>query len=384
MKLLKKAHVLVLVISIALFGCKSSKYADLGDGIFADIQTTKGNIVIQLEYQKTPVTVANFISLAEGENKFVSEEYKDKKYFDGLTFHRIMKDFMIQGGDPLASGMGGPGYKIIDEFNDSLIHDRKGLISMANPGPPNTNGSQFFITHAETPWLDGRHTIFGEVVIGLDIVDSIAVTPVAAKNKPTVDVIMNKVEIIRNGSDAKNFDAVAVITGFFAKEGERLAALEKEKAAKIEALAKVKEAYVADLAGQKANAKTLPSGLKILSLIKGDGEKPKIGSQVPVKYAGFLEDGSLFDSNYEEVARLYNVYDERKKQGGGYNPIPMGYSPDAPLFAGFREALLTMNVGDKIRAFLPSHLGLGEQGSPGVIPPNADLVFDIEITGLAE
>lgn len=369
---------------MALFGCKSSKYAELGDGVFADIQTSKGNIVVKLEYQKTPVTVANFISLAEGENTFVSEEYKDKKYFDGLIFHRVMKDFMIQGGDPLASGMGGPGYKIIDEFNDSLIHDRKGLISMANPGPPNTNGSQFFITHAETPWLDGKHTIFGEVVIGLDVVDSIAITPVAAGNKPTVDVMMNKVEIIRNGKDAKKFDAVAIMTDFFSKEGERLAALEKEKQAKMAAVANVKEAFVAGLAEQKAKATTLPSGLKILILADGGGEKPNLGTQVPVKYAGYLEDGSLFDSNYEEVAQLYNKFDERKKQRGSYNPTPMLYSPDAPLFAGFREALLTMKVGDKIRAFLPSHLGLGEQGSPGVIPPNADLVFDLEIMGLAQ
>jgi len=382
MKPMKKAQVLLLIISLALFSCKSSKYGDLGDGVFADIQTTKGDIIIKLEYQKTPVTVANFVSLAEGENTFVSDEYKDKKYFDGLTFHRVMKDFMIQGGDPLGSGMGGPGYKIIDEFNDSLIHDRKGLISMANPGPPNTNGSQFFITHAETPWLNDRHTIFGEVVVGLDVVDSIAVTPVSArpKDKPIEDVLMNTVKIIRNGKDAKNFDAVAVITDFFAKEGERLEAMEKEKAAKIAALAKVKETFVAALAEQKAKAKTLPSGLKILSLVQGNGEKPKIGTQVPVKYAGYLVDGSLFDSNYEDIAKLHNVYNERKS----YQAMPMGYSPDAPLFAGFREALLTMKVGDKIRAFLPAHLGLGEQGSPPVIPPNADLIFDLEITETAQ
>ena len=384
MKLMKKVHVVALILLIAFVGCKSSQYADLGDGVFADIQTSKGAIVVKLEFQKTPVTVANFVSLAEGESPFVSEEYKGKKYFDGLTFHRVMKDFMIQGGDPLASGMGGPGYKIIDEFNDSLIHDRKGLISMANPGPPNTNGSQFFITHAETPWLNGRHTIFGEVVVGIEVVDSIAAVPVSPANKPTVDVLMNKVEIIRNGKEAKKFDAVAVMTDFFAKEGERLAAIEKEKQEKLAALAKVKEAFVSELAGQKAKAKSLPSGLKILSLVDGGGEKPKFGTQVLVKYAGYLEDGSLFDSNYEDVELVHNKFDERKKQVGNYNPMPMSYSPDAPLFAGFREALLTMKVGDKVRAFLPSHLGLGEQGSPGVIPPNADLIFDLEITGLAK
>ncbi len=379
---MKKAFIVLLGVSMALSSCKSSKYPDLGDGVFADIQTTKGDIVVKLEYEKTPVTVANFISLAEGTNTFVSEPYKGKKFYDGLIFHRVMKDFMIQGGDPMGTGMGNPGYRFIDEFNDSLVHDKKGILSMANSGPT-SNGSQFFITHKETPWLNNKHSVFGEVVVGMPVLDSIANVPVAAGNKPVTEVKMNTIEIIRNGKEAKKFDAVAVMTDYFDKEGERLAAIEAEKQAKLEAVKKVKAAFAAELASQKAKAKALPSGLKLLSLVDAEDKKPGLGSKVLVMYAGYLEDGSLFDSNYEEIATLYNMFDPRRKQGGGYFPTPMDYSKDSPLFPGFREALLTMKIGDKIRAFLPAHLGLGEQGG-GPIPPNADLVFDIEITGLTK
>ncbi len=382
---MKRIFVLFFAVALTLSSCKSSKYPELGDGLFAEIQTTKGDMVIKLEYEKTPVTVANFVSLAEGESTFVSDEYKGKRYFDSLIFHRVMKDFMIQGGDPLGNGTGGPGYKFMDEFDDSLLHDRKGVVSMANPGPPDTNGSQFFITHKETPWLNGKHSIFGELVLGFDVLDSIANTPVEKpSNKPTTDVVINRVEIIRNGSDASNFDALAVMTDYFSKEGERLAKIEKENAAKMAAVQEIKKAFVAELENQKAKAKSLPSGLKILNLTAGSGDKPKQGAQVFVKYAGYLEDGALFDSNYEDVATLYNKFDQRRKDGGGYEPIPMPYSPDAQLIAGFREGLLTMKVGDKIRVFIPSHLGYGPQGSRNVIPPNADLVFDLEITGIVE
>ena len=366
---------------MSLISCKTSKYKDLGEGVYADIQTTKGDIVVKLEYEKTPLTVANFITLAEGTSTFVSDEYKGKKYYDGITFHRVMKNFMIQTGDPLASGMGGPGYKFIDEFNDSLIHDRKGILSMANPGP-DANGSQFFITHKETPWLNNRHSVFGEVVKGMEVLDSIANVKVAAGNKPLQDVKMNTIEIIRNGKEAKSFDALEVMTEYFSKEGERLAAAEAEKKAKMEALQRTKATFVANLAEQKSKATAYPSGLKVLSLKSGNGEKPKFGTKVLVHYAGFLEDGTLFDGNYKEVAEAYNVYDWNKEQAMGYKPMPMDYSPDAQLAAGFREGLLTMNVGDKVRLFFPSHLGYGDRNY-GPIPGGSSLVFDLEITGIA-
>ena len=379
---MNKMYILI-VIALALSSCKTSQRADLGDGIFADINTTKGAIIVKLEHEKTPVTVANFVSLAEGTNTFVSEEYKGKKYYDGLTFHRVMKDFMIQGGDPLGNGTGNPGYRFMDEFNDSLIHDKKGILSSANGGPA-SNGSQFFITHKPTPWLDGVHTVFGEVIEGMNVVDSIANVAVAkGSNKPVEDVKMNTVEIIRNGKEARKFDANQIMSDYFANEEERLAKLEKEKAEKAAAVNKIKADLATEISQQKEKAETLSSGLQMLVLNKGNGIKPKIGSKVNVMYAGYLEDGTLFYSNYEEIAKAYNMFNIKRLQGGGYMPIPMDYSTDSRLIAGFKEGLLLMNIGDKVRLFIPSHLGYGEQGG-GPIPPNAGLVFDLEITGLVE
>ncbi|TDS13358.1 cyclophilin family peptidyl-prolyl cis-trans isomerase [Maribacter caenipelagi] len=379
--MIKKMYLLA-VIGLVLASCKTSKRADLGDGLFADIKTSKGDIIVRLEQDKTPVTVANFISLAEGTNTFVSEEYKGKKYYDGLTFHRIMKDFMIQGGDPLGQGTGNPGYKFMDEFNDSLVHDKKGILSMANSGPT-TNGSQFFITHKETPWLNNKHTVFGEVVEGMDVVDSIANVAVGAGNKPVEPVLMNTVEIIRNGKEARKFDAVKIMTDYFDGEEDRLAAIEKEKAEKLAEVQKIKAEFASSTEAQKAKAQTLPSGLKVLTLESGSGDKPKVGQKVNVMYAGYLMDGTLFDSNYKEIAEKYGVFDWNREQGGGYMPVPMDYSPESRLIAGFREGLLTMKVGDKVRLFIPSHLGYGPQGG-GPIPPDADLIFDLEITGISE
>lgn len=368
---MKQSLIIITLISMVFFGCKSSKYADLGDGIFADIQTSKGDIIVRLEYEKTPVTVANFVSLAEGNSPFVSDDFKEKKYYDGLIFHRIIKDFMIQGGDPLGTGSGNPGYKFKDEFNDSLAHSKKGILSMANSGPK-TNGSQFFITHKATPWLDGKHTVFGEVVSGMDVVDSIANTETGPGDKPKVNVVMNKVEIVRKGKDAKNFDAIKVMTDYF----------EEEKLAEA-AFKKMKEDLVAEFAQQREQAEETPSGLKIYSFTRGDGEQPKIGQMAMVNYAGYFPDGNLFDSNIEEVASKFNQLNPARRDQGGYQPFPMEFSPDARVIPGFKEGLLSMKVGDKIRLFIPSHLGYGQQGY-GPVPPNTDLVFDLEITGIQE
>ncbi|RKR07111.1 cyclophilin family peptidyl-prolyl cis-trans isomerase [Maribacter vaceletii] len=368
--MIKKVYAFI-VITLAIASCKSGKHAELGDGLFANIETTKGDIIVKLEQEKTPVTVANFISLAEGTSPFVSEEFKGKKYYDGIIFHRVIKDFMIQGGDPTGTGSGSPGYKFKDEFNDSLTHSKKGILSMANSGPT-TNGSQFFITHKETPFLNGRHTVFGEVVEGLDIVDSIAVVKTQS-DRPLDSIVMNKVSIIRNGKLAKKFDAVEVMSSYFKGEEEKIAAFEK-----------MKSEFAAELNEMKTKATELPSGLKVYTIKEGTGDKPKVGQKVKVFYAGYLSNGNLFDSNYEEVARKFNKYDDRRKQGRGYEAIPMDYSPDATLIPGFKEGLLSMKVGDKIRVFIPPHLGYGEAGAGAVIPPNADLVFDLEITDIAE
>ncbi len=368
---MKKAYLLFLTATLVLSSCKSSQYADLGDGLFAGIKTNMGDVVVKLEYEKTPVTVANFVSLAEGTNTFVSEEFKGKKYYDGLTFHRVMKDFMIQGGDPTATGTGSPGYRFKDEIHDSLTHYKAGILSMANGGPK-TNGSQFFITHKETPWLDGKHSVFGEVVEGMAVVDSIANVKVGPQNKPESTVTMNTIEIIRNGKEAKKFDAVQVMTDYFAEEEAALAAMKK-----------MKEDAAAQFSTDEAKATALPSGLKILTLKEGQGEKPKVGQKVLVKYAGFLSNGTLFDSNYKEIAEKYDVYDEKREAQKGYEPTPMMYSPDARLIAGFKEGLMTMKVGEKVRLFIPPHLGYGDSDY-GPIPGKSNLVFDIEITGMPE
>ncbi len=365
-KILFGLSALVLILS----GCKAGKYADLGDGIFADIQTTKGDIVVKLYHDATPVTVANFVSLAEGNSPFVDERFKDKKYYDGLIFHRVIKDFMLQGGDPEGTGRGNPGYKFKDEFVDTLRHSKKGLLSMANSGPK-TNGSQFFITHKATPWLDNKHTVFGEVVIGLDIVDSIANVKTVPQDKPEVDVVMNKVEIIRNGKEAKKFDAIQIMSGYFEEEEKAIAALKK-----------MKEDLVFEFQSQIDRAETTNSGLKILKVSEGSGEQPKIGQQVLVSYSGWLmADAKLFDSNVLEVVEKFEMVNAGRRDQGGYQPMSMLYSPEAQLFPGFREGLLTMKVGDKIRVFIPPYLGTGERDY-GPIPGGSTLVFDMEITGI--
>ncbi len=389
---MRKIPFILFALILSLSSCKSSQRADLGDGLFANIKTTKGDIIVKLEHEIVPVTVANFVSLAEGKSPFVSEEFKGKKYYDGLTFHRVMKDFMIQGGDPTATGTGSPGYRFKDEFTDSLSHYKKGILSMANGGPA-TNGSQFFITHKPTLFLDayqdgvlkpcanprvGCHTVFGEVVEGIEVVDSIAAVPVASPgNKPLTDVVMNEIVIIRNGKNAKKFDAVEVMTAYFAEEEERIA----EEKRLIEEAKKYKGVFAQELVKQKEEATELPSGLRILKITDGTGEKPKLGQKVHVYYAGYLMDGGLFETNYEDVAKKFAKFDESRKQQGGYGFAEMDYTQNSNLVAGFKEGLLSMKVGDKVRLFIPSHLAWGPTGG-GPIPPNAEVVFDLEIVGI--
>ncbi len=356
----------ILIIVMSFSSCKSAKYDKLDDGIYADVQTVKGDILLKLEYETVPITVSNFVTLAEGTNDFVDEKFKGKPYYNGLKFHRVVNDFIVQGGDPRGNGSGGPGYIFEDEFpmneegNLMLSHDSAGILSMANGGPDG-NGSQFFITHKETKFLDGIHTVFGLVVIGQDVVDSIV-----------PDDIINKIEIVRVGKDAKKFDAVSEFNNYFEK-------IEKEQKELQERKSKVKAEFLQFVKDNESKALVLPSGLKIISVKKGSDIKPIVGSKVLVYYAGYFTSGDLFDSNVKEIAQLYDKYDRRRDQQGGYNPVPMGYSPDAALIAGFKEGLQQMNYGDKVLLIVPSHLAYGEQGSRGVIPPNTDLYFELEI-----
>ncbi|MDT8414115.1 MAG: peptidylprolyl isomerase [Flavobacteriaceae bacterium] len=360
---MKKVLLVVLAFTLTM-ACKQ-KYNDLQDGLYADFQTSKGDILVKLTPSESPATVANFVSLAEGTNSLVVDSLKGKKFYDGLVFHRVVEDFVIQGGDPSATGAGGPGYKFNDEPN-MLQHDSPGILSMANNGP-DTNGSQFFITHKETPWLDGRHTIFGKVVLGQSVVDTIK----------QGDVI-NKVEIIRVGKEAKKFDASKVFADFM----EEQTRIKEEQDAKTAAK---RAEFINKMYDLKTKAAALPSGLKIYVLEDNGGEKPKIGQTVKFNYSGFLSSGELFDSNMADVAEEYGKFDPNRLAGNGYTPIETQYSPDAPMIPGFREGMLTMKVGDKALLFIPSELAYGEQGAGGgIIPPNSELIFEVTLVGIVQ
>lgn len=326
------------------------------EGIFATIATNKGAIVVELEYKKAPVTVANFIALAEGKNTFVTpENLKGKPFFDGLKFHRVIKDFMIQGGDPSGSGSGGPGYAFKDEFTD-LKHSKAGILSMANSGPT-TNGSQFFITHKATPWLDGKHTIFGHVTEGMSVVNAIAQND-----------IITKITIVRKGALAKKFDAPKVFADYFNNKSE-----DQKKIASIIA---AKKTYLATL---KATATTTPSGLAYKITEKGTGIKPANGTTFYFNYAGYFEDGTLFDSSYEEVNKTYGKFDPNRAAQNGYQAFPFEAGKKEGMIPGFIEGLDNMTFGDKAVVFIPSNLAYGERGAGGVIPPNTMLIFELEM-----
>ena len=365
----------LLSAMFVFFSCNSQKkaYKDLGDGLFADIETTKGHIVVKLNYKEVPTTVANFVTLAKGKNNFVKVEYKGKPFYNGTIFHRVIDGFMIQGGDPTGTGMGDPGYRFEDEFVPSLKHSKKGILSMANSGP-NTNGSQFFITQVPTPHLDGRHTVFGETVKGEEVIDAIAKAPRNGQDRPNEDIKIKNITIIANGKDAQKFDAVKVFDNYFKSVAER----EKEKEERVK---RASAKFLEEIKVQEPQAKVLPSGVKIFTINNGEGKQPKQTEFAMVNYAGYLRNGALFDSNIKEVEESYGKYQAMREQQNGYQPIPFPYTPSAQLIPGFKEALLTMKVGDKIRVFIPATLGYGEAGAGDVIPPNSDLIFDIEITG---
>ena len=365
----------LLSAMFVFFSCNSQKkaYKDLGDGLFADIETTKGHIVVKLNYKEVPTTVANFVTLAEGKNNFVKVEYKGKPFYNGTIFHRVIDGFMIQGGDPTGTGMGDPGYRFEDEFVPSLRHNKKGILSMANSGP-NTNGSQFFITQVPTPHLDGRHTVFGETVKGEEVIDAIAKAPRNGQDRPNEDIKIKNITIVANGKDAQKFDAVKVFDSYFKSVAER----EKEKEERVK---RASAKFLEEIKVQEPQAKVLPSRVKVFTINNGEGKQPKQTEFAMVNYAGYLRNGALFDSNIKEVEESYGKYQAMREQQNGYQPIPFPYTPSAQLIPGFKEALLTMKVGDKIRVFIPAALGYGEAGAGDVIPPNSDLIFDIEITG---
>lgn len=359
------------------------------EGIFAEIETVKGKIEVQLEYKKTPITVASFISLAEGTNTNVTDaNLKGKPFYNGLKFHRVItkfngdqQDFMIQGGDPQGNGSGGPGYAFKDEITADIF-DKEGILAMANSGP-NTNGSQFFITVDPAMFLNGNYTIFGHVTKGQTVVESIK-----------KDDVINKVTITRIGAEAKKFDAPKVFADYMANKATddakqaAITAENKRKQAEAEALkdAELKAKYgpvctakAKAMTETKATATETASGLKYKIIQKGTDKKPADGATVYLHYAGFLEDGSLFDSSYESVNKEFGKFDENRAKQNGYQPFPFPYGKKDGLIPGFIEALSLMNFGDKIMVFIPAKLGYGERGAGKVIPPNSNIIFEIEM-----
>jgi len=357
-----KHFILSIFVFTALLGCKSN-YPDLEPGLYADIQTDKGTILIKLATEKAPITVANFVSLSEGKNPKVSEDYQSKRFYDGLKFHRVIKDFMIQGGDPLGNGSGNPGYRFDDEFSD-LTHDGPGILSMANSGPA-TNGSQFFITHKATPWLDGKHTVFGAVVEGQAVVDSIEQN----------DVIQ-KINIIRKGSDARKFDAPKIFEDYF----ENREAIAKEKEAKK---AELSEQNATKFEALKEQAKLTSSGLQYIITEKGSGKNVTSTNVAMVHYAVYFVDGTLLETSNETTAINNDAFNLQKQSAGMYEPIEARVGPEDRMIEGFKEGIRLLKEGDKATLFLPYTLAYGEGGTRG-IPPQSDLIFEVEVISVKE
>ena len=333
-------------ILISMGGCspmsESMKAIEGKDGVFAIMETSQGDIVLELHYKQTPLTVTNFVGLAEG--KLTAA--KGKPFYDGLKFHRVIskangdgQDFMIQGGDPAGNGTGGPGYKFPDEFVDELRHTGPGILSMANAGP-GTNGSQFFITHVATPWLDGKHTVFGKVVAGQDIV-----------NKTKQGDLIKKVTIVRQGEDAKNFTATQEDFDNRLKEVK-----EKNRKAKEEAFKKTIEMVEKKFAG---SIKT-PDGIYYTITKEGNGEKIGGRKTVTVKYKGYLMNDQVFDSS--------DFHEPLEFTTAGGQMIP-----------GFDMMVQDMKLNEKRTIVLPPDLAYGEAGAGGVIPGNAYIAFDVEV-----
>lgn len=304
------------------------------NGIYAKFNTAKGSILVKLTHDLTPGTVGNFVGLAEG-NLENDAKPQGKPYYDGLKFHRVIADFMIQGGCPQGKGTGGPGYQFDDEFHPSLRHDGPGVLSMANAGP-GSNGSQFFITHVATPWLDDKHTVFGKVVEGQDVVDAIQGNDA-----------LESVEIIRVGDEAQKWNAIEAFRTFEGSREKRVAEAKKQAEEAMEKLA--------------AGFDKTESGLRYKIIQKGDGKQAQKGKTVSVHYKGSLENGMEFDSSY------------KRKQPIDF-PLGMGH-----VIEGWDEGIALLQVGDKARFVIPSHLGYGSRGAGGVIPPDATLIFDVEL-----
>ncbi len=335
MKTSRRITILTIVLALILATNGSAQMSDLPDGLYAEMETSKGTIVLVLEFEKAPLTVANFVGLAEGELDSVLNR---ARYYDGLLFHRVIDNFMIQTGDPKGNGTGGPGYSFPDEFHPELRHSEPGILSMANSGP-NTNGSQFFITHVATPWLDDKHAVFGHVVEGMDVVNAIS----------QGDKII-KVAIIRKGTAANSF---RVTQSFFDD-------MVKNNSKRTEELSNTQREFdIKTIEAKWPEAEKTESGIRFIVINDGSGRKQaENGSSVTVHYTGSLLNGTVFDGS----------------QDRGPLKVQIG-----KVIEGWNQMLKDMKKGEKRLVIIPPELGYGQRGYPGVIPPDSFLVFEIEI-----
>ena len=331
-----RASIVTFILAICSVVPTSAQSLQLPDGLYAEIATERGVIVCSLEYEKTPMTVSNFVGLAEGTLK--ANGTLGRRYYDGLTFHRVEAGLVIQGGDPKGNGTGGPGYEFPNETRADLRHDAPGVLAMANSGP-DTNGSQFYITMRPFPRLDGGYSIFGRVVRGMDVVKAI----VAGDH-------MISVRILRVGSAA---------AGFTVTQQSFNDLVEKAKAAREEKKKMERSDALTQIAKKWPHLTTTKSGLMFEVLKTGSGGSPSPTSRVSVNYTGTLLDGTVFDSTT-----------------AGGKPTTFQVNGVIP---GWTEALLTMSRGEKRRLVIPPELAYGERGYPGVIPPNSFLVFEVEL-----
>ena len=309
MKLISKTlQIFILCLIVSLVSCKE-EYPDLEDGLYAEIVTSKDTMIAKLFYDKVPVTVANFVALAEGNHPMMADEFKGKPYYDSLTFHRVMDKFMIQGGDHTGTGTGNPGYKFTADFDASLKHDKGGILSMANSGGFNTNGSQFFVTEVPYPGLnaydaDGElkpcdqprtscHSVFGELVKGIEVQDEISNVQVEPRSKKPIEpVYILKVNIIRKGSDAKSFNAPKVFETELPNVEAQIKQTQEDQKIKIEQERKEREEKIVSASAETkpmledyaTKTTALASGLKKLVLKEGTTAKPRAGDSVRVYY----------------------------------------------------------------------------------------------------
>jgi len=321
------------LIALSLVSCQQS---NLPEGLYARMKTSKGDILLKLEYQKAPLTVCNFVGLAEGR----LDAAKGRRFYDGLTFHRVVADFVVQGGDPNGDGSGDPGYQFANEISADLKHDGPGVLAMANAGP-DTNGCQFYITLKAAPWLDGSYSIFGHVVEGMDVVQKIA----------QGDKI-SKVEIIRVGAAANAFK---VDQATWNQLADKAAAAAKQR------IADKRAEDLATIAKNWPDLKPDEHGIYKKILKAGTGASPSSGSTVSVSYKGSFLDGKVFDAS---------------DLHGGPIDFHIGVNE---VIAGWDTVVMGMKKGEKCLAIFPPEMAYGEKGAGGVIPANAFLVFEIEL-----